>query len=306
MARASRENFPVALRVLAPADRRALLAVYGFARLADELGDELRGDRLAALDWLAGELDRAYAAAGARLDGALGADGASASPRAPGAPVAQTSGEGGSAPLFAALRRVLRERASKPGGGLPREAFLRLVEANRVDQRVTRYETWDRLRGYCHLSADPVGELVLAVFGLRTPERVELSDRVCTGLQLTEHLQDVAEDLARGRVYLPGEDLDRFGCPRDAPGGPALREVVAFEVARARELLWAGAPLAASARGRPRLAIAAFAAGGLTALERIEASGFRVERGAEAAGRGATLRWLWRVLRAGQPLGGAA
>lgn len=282
MARAGRENFPVALRLLAPAQRRALLAVYGFARLADELGDELRGDRLAALDWLERELDGAYAA---------------------GAPIATSADCDGAASLLIALRRVLAERSRSGAGELPREAFARLIEANRVDQRVSRYETWEQLRGYCHLSADPVGELVLAIFDLRTPERVELSDRVCTGLQLTEHLQDVAEDLRRGRVYLPGEDLDRFGCTlvpsraRKRPGGPALREVVAFEVARARELLWAGAPLAASVRGRPKLAIAAFAAGGLAALEQIERCDFDVSRGVARAGRGSQLRWLARVLR---------
>ncbi len=268
MGRARHENFPVALWLLAPADRLALRAIYGFARLADELGDELRGDRLAALDWLERELDRIY------------------------------SGAASAVPVLEPLRRVLTERALRDAGELPREAFLRLIAANRLDQRVDRYETWEQLRAYCRLSADPVGELVLAVFDLRTPERVELSDRVCTGLQLTEHLQDVAEDRERGRVYLPGEDLDRFGCPREAPEGPPLREVVAFEVARARELLWAGAPLAGSVRGRPRLAIAAFAAGGLAALEQIERAGFEVVDGARVSGRGARLRWLWRVLRA--------
>ncbi len=308
MARAGRENFPVALRLLAPADRRALLAVYGFARLADELGDELRGDRLAALDWLESELDRAYGHA-APEPPASAALPAGPEPQADPALSASAAPRDGGEPataLLETLRRVLVERAARGRGGLPREAFVRLIEANRLDQRVGRYETWEQLRAYCHLSADPVGELVLAIFGLRTPERVELSDRVCTGLQLTEHLQDVAEDLDRGRVYLPGEDLDRFGCSREAPGGPPLRELVAFEVTRARALLWAGAPLAASVRGRPRLAIAAFAAGGLAALERIEQGGFDVERGAPSAGRGARLLWLGRVLRAGRARGGRA
>jgi phytoene/squalene synthetase len=310
MARAGGENFPVASRLLAPADRRALLAVYGFARLADELGDELRGDRLAALDWLERELDRAYAGASSAHAGGGSGTGYTAAPDAresnPGGAssvgVPVTGESAVATPLFDALRRVLAERTRRGAGELPREAFGRLIEANRLDQRVVRYETWEQLRDYCHLSADPVGELVLAIFDLRTSERVALSDRVCTGLQLTEHLQDVAEDLARGRVYLPGEDLDRFGCSREAPGGPALREVVAFELARARELLWAGAPLAASVSSpRPRLAIAAFAAGGLAALERIESAGCDVSSGVAPAGGGARLRWLVRVLRGAHP-----
>lgn len=286
MARAGQENFPVALRLLASAHRRALLAVYGFARLADELGDELHGDRLAALDWLEAELDCAYD------------DRPTDSPLLAALQGALTTGYGPSARQGGGEGDAHRPAgAGEQVDGLPREAFARLIEANRIDQRVSRYETWEELRGYCHLSADPVGELVLAIFELRTPERVELSDRVCTGLQLTEHLQDVVEDLARGRVYLPGEDLDRFGCSRERPHGPALRQVVAFEVARARKLLWAGAPLAASARGRPKLAIAAFAAGGLAALEQIETAGFDVSSGVARPGRGAQLRWLARVLR---------
>ena len=94
-----------------------------------------------------------------------------------------------------------------------------------MDQRVHRYESWAQLRGYCALSADPVGELVLGVLGLATPERMALSDSICTALQLAEHCQDVAEDLARGRVYLPAEDLRRFGCAEEelAESTPARR-----------------------------------------------------------------------------------
>jgi len=262
MARAAGENFPVAARLLAPRHRRALLAVYGFARLADELGDELDGDRLAALDWLADELDRAYAGR------------------------ART-------PLLISLQSALDECK------LPREPFVRLIEANRMDQRVTRYETWEQLRGYCRLSANPVGELVLAIFELHTPERVRLSDSVCTGLQLAEHLQDIGEDRRRGRFYIPREDMERLG---------SLRATLEFEVERARKLLWVAAPLAASIpQWRPKLAIAAFAGGGLAALEQIERAGCealadcRSRRSAiggvpSASGR-QRARWLARVLR---------
>jgi squalene synthase HpnC len=276
MARAGGENFPVAMRLLSPRHRSALLAVYGFARLADELGDELRGDRLAALDWLGQELDAVYSGR---------------------SPIGGSSDRLASAPLFVSLRRAVAEC------GLPREPFARLIEANRVDQRVARYETWEQLQSYCHLSADPVGELVLAIFGLLTPDRVALSDRVCTGLQLTEHLQDVGEDLARGRIYLPQEDLARFGCSHeqlassDRDARAAMRDAVAFEQARARDLLWAGEPLAASMAGRARLAVAAFAAGGLAACEEIERAGFDVLDGVPLATRRLRLRWLLRVLR---------
>jgi squalene synthase HpnC len=252
MGRAASENFPVAARLLAPRHRRALLAVYGFARLADELGDDLEGDRLAALDWLADELDRAYAGR------------------------ART-------PLLVSLQSVLAEC------DLPREPFERLIEANRMDQRVSRYQSWEQLRGYCELSASPVGELVLAIFGLRTPERVRLSESVCTGLQLAEHLQDVGEDERRGRFYIPRDDVERLG---------SLRATLTFEIERARKLLWVGAPLAASIPvWRPKLAIAAFAGGGLAALEQIERAGWEVRRGVPAAGRRQRLLWLARVLR---------
>ncbi len=109
-------------------------------------------------------------------------------------------------PLMVELQRTVRACR------LPSGPFERLIEANRVDQVTTRYETFDQLLGYCQLSAAPVGELVLHVFGAATPERIALSDRVCAGLQVVEHLQDIAEDHARGRVYMPQEDLIRFGC----------------------------------------------------------------------------------------------
>jgi squalene synthase HpnC len=255
MARAGTENFPVASRVLPRRVRSHLLAVYGFARLVDELGDsdELPpADRLAALDWLEGELDLAF------------------------------RGEA-SHPLLVRLQSTVRECA------LAREPFARLIEANRVDQRVSRYQTWAQLRGYCALSADPVGELVLGVFGLATPARIALSNSICTALQLTEHCQDVAEDLARGRVYLPVEDLRRFACADadlagDHASGP-LRDVLAFEVARARGLLDDGAPLIGQLRGRPRLAVAAFVAGGRAALDAIERARYDVLGGPPRAGR---------------------
>ena len=288
MARAGGENFPVAVRVLSRRHRRHLLAVYGFARLADELGDELPGDRLMALDWLERELDRAYAGQARH-------------------------------PLLRNLQATLGECP------LPRGPFVRLIDANRLDQRVTRYETWEQLLSYCELSANPVGELVLCVFGLTTPERLELSNRVCTALQLAEHLQDLGEDVRRGRVYLPAEDLARFGCSpeqivrlvsragtgldlRGVPAGSSarggecarsaarLRDAISFETERARGLLAAGVPLVSAIPGRPRLALAAFVAGGWAALEQIERADFDVLGGVPRASRPRRLRALLRLL----------
>jgi squalene synthase HpnC len=254
MARAAGENFPVASRVLPQQLRAHLLAVYGFARLVDELGDCGPGDRLAALDWLSEELERAYEGAATH-------------------------------PLLVRLAPTLRECA------LPRGPFLRLIEANRLDQSRNRHGTWGDLRAYCALSADPVGELVLGIFGAATPARVELSDRICTALQLTEHCQDVAEDLRQDRVYLPLEDLERFGCRIEdlhvATAGPALREVIAFQVARSRRLLEEGAPLIGELHGRARIAVAAFVAGGLAALDAIERAGYDVMAGPPKARPGA-------------------
>lgn len=258
MARAGTENFPVASRMLPRAARVDLLALYGFARLVDELGDTGAGDRLAALDWLEGELELAFQGRASH-------------------------------PLLVRLQPTLRER------GLPPGPFKRLIEANRLDQRVKRYGTWEQLRGYCELSANPVGELVLAVLGLSTPERVALSDSICTALQLLEHCQDVAEDLAAGRVYLPAEDLARFGCGEAdlhrAHAGPELRAVLAFEVDRSRALLDAGAPLVAQVRGRARLALAGFVGGGRATADAIERAGYDVLAGPPRAGR-------WRLLAA--------
>jgi len=243
LGQAREENFPVALRVLGSRARRHLTAIYGFARLVDDIGDESAGDRLAQLDWIDAQIEAIYAG---------------------GVPEHR---------LLAALALSVR------GCGLPRSALERLVQANRQDQLVSRYETFEDLLAYCDLSAAPVGELVLHVFGCATPERIALSDRVCAGLQVVEHLQDVREDFTRGRVYLPQADLRRFGCEEAALAGtpdPAVRAVLACEARRAHELLDAGAPLARSLRGRARVAVAGFVAGGRAALRALERAGFEV------------------------------
>jgi squalene synthase HpnC len=236
LSKSTRENFPVASRLLPRRTRRDLLAIYGYARLVDDLGDEASGDRMALLDWLERELDQVYA----------------------GAP---------EHPVMRELALTVRQF------DLPDEPFRRLLEANRQDQRVSSYRTYQDLLAYCELSANPIGHLVLHVLDAVTPDRLRLSDAVCTGLQLTEHWQDVKEDLGRGRVYLPQEDMARFGCGIDDIGAArptdSFRFLMAFEVDRAQALLDQGAPLTRTLRGRPRWAVAAFVAGGRSALQAI-------------------------------------
>ncbi|MGH9296948.1 MAG: squalene synthase HpnC [Acidimicrobiales bacterium] len=246
LAKAAGENFPVALRLLGRQTREHLLAIYGFARLVDDVGDELEGgpaDRLAALDRVEAELDLVFARLPAQ-------------------------------PLFHKLASAINKCQ------LPREPFAALIEANRQDQRVCRYATFEELLGYCRLSADPVGRLVLRVFRQQSPETDRLSDLVCSGLQLVEHFQDVVEDAAMGRVYLPEEDMDRFGVGigdlvRSA-APESFKRLMAFQCARARELLLEGSQLVSLLRGRSRFAIAGFVAGGLAQIAAIEKAGYDV------------------------------
>jgi squalene synthase HpnC len=278
-ARAAQENFPVALRVLPRDIRTHLLAVYGFARLTDDIGDEGAAgpdERLVALDRLESALDRAFAAASGET-----------SPSWDDVDPAVAS-------VVARLVPTIRGRA------LPDEPFRRLIEANRADQRVARYETWDQLRAYCTLSADPVGRLVLGVFGATTPALELLSDDVCTALQLIEHVQDIGEDYRRGRVYVPAEDLARFGCDEHDLGSTvashALRRVVVYESDRARVLLRSGAGLVADLSGTARLAVAGFTAGGLATLDAFAAAGHDVVARTVRPSRAGVLRHLTSLL----------
>jgi len=264
MARAAGENFPVASRLLPRHEREHLLALYGYARLVDDAGDEAPGDRTALLNEIQADLDGIYA------------------------------GENPRHALMTRLAATVRQR------DLPRAPLQALIQANRRDQEVTTYATFDELLGYCELSANPVGRLVLQVFGAATPARVALSDRVCTALQLAEHWQDVTEDLVRGRVYIPAEDLERHGVAvadlRERPAPPGVRALIGFEVARARRILDEGAPLVRTLRGRPRLAVAAFVAGGHAALDAIDRAGGDVSAGPPRAGSASRSWALVRVL----------
>jgi len=234
--RARTENFPVASMLFPRRLRPHLRAIYGFARLVDILGDEIEGDRLAALDEFERELDACYS----------------------GAP---------SWPVMRALQPTIREFS------LAREPFSRLIEANRMDQRIAEYETWDDLRHYCRHSADPVGRLVLGLLRLeREEELVAASDDVCTGLQLVNFLQDVPRDRELGRIYLPAADRRRFGVTVLDRPSPELLELLRFEAARARGLLAAGRVLHARIGGRVGRAVGLFARGGLAALDALESA----------------------------------
>jgi squalene synthase HpnC len=162
------------------------------------------------------------------------------------------------------------------------QPFLDLIQANLQDQAVSRYQSFEDLLGYCRLSANPVGRIVLYVFGSFSAPRAELADSICTALQLAEHWQDVAEDLRAGRIYLPAEDMDTFGCTEQdlaqpsAP--PRVCKLIAFETRRARALLDSGAPLIGTLRGAARAAVAGYVAGGRAALAAIAAADHDVLR----------------------------
>jgi squalene synthase HpnC len=187
---------------------------------------------------------------------------------------------------------------------IPVQPFRDLVSANRQDQLVTRYETFDQLLGYCELSANPVGRIVLYVFGSSTPSRAELSDSVCSGLQIVEHLQDVGEDLRAGRIYLPAADMRGYGCSEEDLAGkaapPQLRRLIAFEADRAAALITSGAPLVSELRGAAKVAVAGYIAGGRAALAALAAADYDVLASAPKPAKVRTVRELVVTLARGR------
>jgi squalene synthase HpnC len=270
------ENFPVALRLLPLRYRARLMAVYNFARTVDDVGDEAPAEqRLQVLDELDDDLACLYAAG----------------------PV----GTPGGRLRFPAVRGLADVVAAC---GIPQQCFRDLIEANRQDQSVTRYETFERLLGYCALSANPVGRIVLYVFGSSTPERAALSDAICSGLQIIEHLQDVAEDFRAGRVYLPAADMRSHGCAEHDLSGqiapPQLRRLIAFELARAAALIDSGAPLVGQLRGAARVAVAGYVAGGRAAIAAIMLARYDVLAATPKPTKGRTARELAALLVRGR------
>jgi squalene synthase HpnC len=219
--------------------------IYAYCRTVDDLGDEAKGDRLALLDDWEADLRRVYS----------------------GRP---------EYPVLLAVKHTVEEF------DIPIEPFLRLIVANRADQTALRHATYEDLLAYCEYSANPVGHLVLYIFGYSDAERQSLADSTCTALQLTNFWQDIATDWQKGRVYLPQEDMEFFGYPEENVGLGVVNSnfvsLMRFEIARTRELFQRGLALIDRVDGRLRIDLRLFSLGGLSALDAIERNDYDVFR----------------------------
>ncbi len=245
LARSHYENFSVASWFLPERLRQHFFNVYAYCRISDDLGDEV-GDTAASLQLLdqwENELNACY-------DGY---------PRHP---------------VFVALAETVRKFE------IPKHEFADLLTAFRQDQTISRYETFNDLLGYCRYSANPVGHLVLYLCGYHDRARQQLSDATCTALQLANFWQDVSADFAKGRIYLPLEDLRSFGVSegaiRDGDNTSAFREVLKFEVERAREWFAQGLPLIAKVDRALAIDIELFSRGGREILNAIDRQDYAV------------------------------
>lgn len=245
LARSHYENFSVATWFLPTRLRQHFYNVYAYCRISDDLGDET-GDREASLrllDEWESELNACY----------------EGTPRHP---------------VFVALAGTVRQFE------IPKQTFADLLTAFRQDQTITRYETFDDLLGYCHYSANPVGRLVLFLCGYRDAERQQRSDFTCTALQLANFWQDVSVDYKKGRIYLPLEDLRKFNVGEadiaSQNNSPAFRDLMRFEVQRARAWFDRGLPLASKVGRELAIDIELFTRGGQEILNAIERQGFAV------------------------------
>lgn len=245
LARSHYENFSVASWFLPGGLRQHFFNVYAYCRISDDLADEV-GDNAASLQLL----DQWQAELGACYAGRA------------------------RHPVFVALAETVHKFE------IPKYEFVDLLTAFRQDQSVSRYETFDDLLGYCRYSANPVGHLVLYLCGYRDPERQQLSDYTCTALQLANFWQDVSADFAKGRIYLPLEDLRRFGVSeaaiRESQNTPAFCEMLKFEVERAREWFTQGLPLVAKVNRKLATDIDLFSRGGQEILNAIERQNYAV------------------------------
>lgn len=260
------ENFPVASLLLPARLRRPVAVVYRFARTADDFADEgdlADSERLALLDGYREELDRIAAG------------------RAP------------ESALFRDLAAVIEAHR------VPIAPFRDLLDAFSQDVVKKRYSSFGELLDYCRRSADPVGRVLLHLFDAATPENVRRSDAICSALQLANFWQDLAIDWRKGRVYVPQEDLARFGVPERqlalGETGGGFRDLMRVETARARAMLEWGAPLAAALPGRIGLELALIVQGGLRILEKIDAAAGDVFRRRPVLG---PLDWPLMLLRA--------
>lgn len=260
LAKTHYENFTVGSWLLPRDKRQHVFNLYAYARTVDDLGDEFEGERLAALDDFERRLRRCHV------------------------------GDPGEEPLFVALAPTIRDFE------IPIEPFLKLIEANRMDQHRKRHATIEDLIYYCDFSANPCGHLFLHVFGYRDRARQSLADCTCTALQLTNFWQDIPIDYRIGRIYLPLEDMKRFGYAEEDLAGSvvndAFRSLMRFEIERTRELFTRGLALAGHIEGAARTDIKLFTKGGLKILEAIEAIDFDVFRKRPTLSRGAKTRLM--------------
>jgi len=237
------ENFTVASWLLPRPLRRHMYAVYAYCRGVDDLGDEAEGDRAALLDEWERDLRSCYDDSPSDI-------------------------------RFVALQHTIHRF------DIPLGPFLRLIEANRRDQTVNRYPTFAGLLEYCSYSANPVGELVLHLFGYRDERRRRLSDATCTALQLANFWQDVSRDLWKGRIYIPLEDIERFGYNErellEREYNVSFRRLIRFQVGRTRELFQQGLGLLPLVSGWLRFDLRLFSLGGLAVLDAIERANYDV------------------------------
>jgi len=272
VAKSHYENFTVASWFLPKALRPHFHAVYAYCRWADDLADETGGGEasLRLLEWWRGEL----------LD------------NHPTPPTPLPPGERGvnRHPVMIALQETIRTFR------IPLDPFLNLITAFEQDQRVKEYETFDQLLGYCANSANPVGRIVLYLFECYGEERAKLSDEICTGLQLANFWQDVARDLAIGRIYLPREDRDRFGVHDLKRTTPAFRELLKFQVERTRSFFESGKPLLKMVPHQCRIDLDLFLRGGEAILHAIEKQNYNVLTSRPVVGKWAKIRLLMRAL----------
>lgn len=260
------ENFPVASILLPARLRPAVEIIYAFARSADDLADE--GDasddqRLAALNAYEDGLDQIEA------------------------------GTIPSTPLFRDLAKVITDYQ------LPLQPFRDLLSAFKQDVVTTRYVVFSALLDYCRRSANPVGTLMLHLYGAANEENLRDSDNICSALQLINFWQDVAVDIQKSRIYLPLADMQQFAVSEDHITGQkiddAWRKLMQFEVARARSMLLSGAPLALRLPGRIGWELRLVVQGGLRILECIEAVDYDVFQRRPKLGKSDWLLLVWRA-----------
>ncbi len=237
LAKTHYENFSVGTRLIPRDLRKHFYSIYAYCRGVDDLGDEASGNRTDLLDDWQRQLELCY--------------------------------EGiASHPYFIALQSTIKQF------DIPREPFEKLIEANRRDQRILKHPSFDELLEYCEHSANPVGHLVLYVFGHREPELHEIANNTCTALQLANFWQDVVRDHEIGRIYLPADDMKTFGVTeatvQDRIATPEFKALMKFQVDRTRQFFIKGYELVKLVQGQARIDLALFTGGGLTVLRAIE------------------------------------